>query len=219
MAKTLAKQGRSPIDNYIGTEFQCRAKSHMSGERCRKAAVKDGTVCRTHGGALQKRALDRKRAEASARSLIGIPREVDPSTAILEAVYEAAGNVAFYRHILHEIQVEGENELPDDDRLRARERYRKLYKLRTTDLEQVPHIFLKLYNEALDASVRFSKVAIDAGLAERTVRVAEIRAAALMAVIVRVLASEEAGLNPARQERVRKLLADGIRETVQGVIE
>jgi hypothetical protein len=29
---------------------RCRAKSHRSGERCKKAAINGGTVCQTHGG-------------------------------------------------------------------------------------------------------------------------------------------------------------------------
>jgi hypothetical protein len=31
-------------------ERQCTARSGRSGQRCRKAAIRGGTVCATHGG-------------------------------------------------------------------------------------------------------------------------------------------------------------------------
>lgn len=54
---------------------QCSAHSTRSGEQCRKAAIRGGTVCRTHGGgAPQVR-------EAARRRLLEL---VDPALAVLE---------------------------------------------------------------------------------------------------------------------------------------
>ncbi len=44
---------------------QCTAMSHRSGQRCRKSAIKGGTVCATHGGsAPQVRLKARQRLDA-----------------------------------------------------------------------------------------------------------------------------------------------------------
>lgn len=42
-------KGGAPLD---GDKRQCTAKSHRSGQRCRKWAIAGGTVCPTHGGQL-----------------------------------------------------------------------------------------------------------------------------------------------------------------------
>ena len=43
---------KSHVTTFVATEVQrCQAKSKRSGEQCRKAAMREKKVCRTHGGA------------------------------------------------------------------------------------------------------------------------------------------------------------------------
>jgi len=65
--------------------MQCKAKSKGSGKRCKKAAIKGGAVCRSHGGAAPQ--VKRKAQERLAIL-------VDPAIDRLEKVIKGDGNVA-----------------------------------------------------------------------------------------------------------------------------
>jgi hypothetical protein len=85
----------------------------------------------------------------------GLPRDVDPGDALLEAVHAAAGHVAWLRGLVGELEA---GELKQRDLSGKFER---------------PAVWVELYGEWTDRLARVAKAALDAGVAERLVRNAE----------------------------------------------
>src|SRR5690348_9689206 len=59
------RKGLHGVPGSKNPERRCTAKSQRTGERCKAAAIKGGTVCRVHGGAakqVQKAAKERLQA-------------------------------------------------------------------------------------------------------------------------------------------------------------
>ncbi len=87
-------------------------------------------------------------------AVMGGALEIEPTQALLECVYRAAGQAAWLRakveSLRHdELLVPGAHGAP------------------------VPHTWVRLEQEALDRLARLSKMALDAGVAERTLQIAE----------------------------------------------
>ena len=47
---TATKKGIQGVPGSKNDSRRCKAKAHKTGERCKRAAIKGGTVCTTHGG-------------------------------------------------------------------------------------------------------------------------------------------------------------------------
>lgn len=136
---------------------------HTTRGPCKLPPIKGGVVCHIHGGsAPQVRAKANERlavAEMHAElARIGRPVEVDPGEALLQVVWADAGNVGALR-----LQVEA---LDPDDYAGATGNKHKTN-------EAAPHVLVTMYRNALDDLARHSKMAIDAGIEERRVRIAE----------------------------------------------
>lgn len=144
---------------------RCSARSSRTGQPCRAWAVHGATVCVAHGGrAPQVRAAaERRISEGQVRKQLGIPLDVHPLEALLQAVHEAAGNVEMLRSLV----ADEANTTP-------------LY-----DAYGKPHTHpvLAFYNEERDRLARFSKLALDAGVDERRVRLAEAMGRSMAKVI------------------------------------
>jgi hypothetical protein len=91
---------------------QCTATSTRSGQRCRKAPIKGGTVCLTHGGATR---MVASRAAVRAEVLAwGLDQpSVDPGETLLALVSMAAGRLRLVSSLL-QAQYEGQQGAPDD---------------------------------------------------------------------------------------------------------
>jgi hypothetical protein len=125
--------------------------------------------CRLHGGAspTHLKAAQRREAERAVASL-GLPREVAPHMALLEAVHRAAGHVAWLGEVVGELDknqlvhgITRTTQNPDGTR--------------TVEARAAVNVWVKLYQDWHDRLVRVAKVAIDAGVAERQVRLAPRR--------------------------------------------
>jgi hypothetical protein len=121
---------------------------------------------------------------------------VEPHEALLEEVHRAAGHVAWLGEVVGQLErsqvVHGITrtvQLPDGSR--------------TVEARAAINIWVKLYQEERDRLVRVAKAAIDAGVEERQVRLAEGQAQQLAHVIRTVLT--DLGHDPADQ-RVRKVV-------------
>jgi hypothetical protein len=91
---------------------RCTAIAKSTGEQCKRRPHPGTTKCVKHGsGAPQVRAAAKRRlalGQATAElDRLGIPVEVDPSEAMLAMVHEAAGNVAFLRMRVAELEQGG----------------------------------------------------------------------------------------------------------------
>lgn len=188
---------------------QCTAHSKRSGEQCRNKAIVGGNTCRMHGGAadqVQRRAV-RRAAEETARRAVdtyGLPRDIDPATALLEEVHRTAGHVTWLAGKVADLEggdlVWGITESTD----KAATAFPGTDEKRTAR----PSVWLDLYQRERAHLVRVSKTALDAGISERLVRLAEQQGAMLAEVIRRsadaLLAEATALLDEATAARLRR---------------
>lgn len=137
-----------------------------------------------------------RRAQISqARAMVetfGLPRDIDPQTALLEEVQRTAGIVSYLGHLVSEL---AEDEL----------------KQRSTDRQgnewERASVWVEMYEEERKHLVRVSAEAIKCGVAERQVRIAEQAGDVIVAVLRGVLLD----LGIAGDARVPQLVATHLR--------
>lgn len=168
-----------------------------SGKSCRRAAGR-GTDhlgigrCDRHGGDSP---AGIKAAGVNAASILlrtpvmGSPVDMDPSSALLWCVAIAAGEVQYLSAKVAELdeeQLVGRPTTIRHEQGRGDRGYRDLHTREGGPKEL--HLLIKERQKATDRLARFSKMALDAGVAERQVRVAEAQAGMLAALITGVMA-------------------------------
>jgi hypothetical protein len=169
------------------------AAHNRAGQQCKRNAIPGLNVCRWHGGATQRaRAAAQKRvAEAEAKEMIerriGQPLEIPPHEALLWCVFESAGNVEVLRIRVQELQDTVSKTKLGEEQLAATVRW---------------------YNEERDRLAKFAKLAIDAGVQERQVRLQERQAQAVVDFMTRVLDDPALGLTK-EQRQIGRQVAGG----------
>lgn len=170
----------------------CGAKTRAGGS-CTYLAMVGGTRCRRHGGAAKQVRAAAARRVAEAKATQAIQREHlspvdDPIAALRELAAEALGVKRYFA-----------------------ERVNQLEQLRyqAGAGEQVRGELL-LYGQAFDRAARLCESLAKLNLDERVTRIEEANVVLLVAVLARVLASPELGLDAGRQARGRELLADAL---------
>lgn len=179
---------------------RCHATSKQSGEQCKRWAIPGGTVCAMHGGKTPQvaRAAQRRLALGEAMSeltKLGVPIDVEPADAMLDMVREAAGNVAFLRSRVQELDqlLAG----PDGNEIIA-----VLGGTKGDDPLEIPggppaiagrvdprnfraerHVLVVMYDEERERLVRWAKACRDAGVDERRVQLAEDQGRVLATVL------------------------------------
>lgn len=138
--------------------------------------------CAFHGGATptHQRAATRELARRECNRL-GIPIEVDPGDALIQEVWETAGNVAFYRDLVAELPIHPEPDTPpqagdEDGRWERGEPgiYGRTYHVSGIPTgEAKPHILLELYNQERKHLADVAAAALRAGVERRKVELAE----------------------------------------------
>ncbi len=165
---------RPPMTDPTNTP-RCTATAKGSGERCKRRPIPGGTVCVKHGGgapavraAAEQRLLERH-ALVAAESF-GLPREVDPHTALLEELHRTAGAVQWLGAIVADLEndaiVWGKVKETHGTQLE------KGTDNGTTKAAQV-NVFVRLWQEERDRLAKVAKTCVDVGIEERRVRLAE----------------------------------------------
>lgn len=203
----MASDGSQP-DEWVPemstiTAVRCAGRSKQTGEPCGRWVTPPATVCRWHGGnaGQVKAAVERRRQEGQAKAAVvtfGLPREIDPQTALLEEVHRTAGHVAYLGQVVAELE---QSELTQLD---AGERFER------------PAVWVEMYERERTHLVKVAATCISAGIAERQVRLAEDQGRQLAGVLRDVLADVfgllgEAGVSVDVLVRVQ-------REAVPGVV-
>jgi hypothetical protein len=168
---------------------RCTATSSRTGERCRNRPVRGATVCSTHGGlapqvrAAAERRLQQQAAERAAATY-GLPREIDPTMALLEEVYRTAGHVAWLGELVASLEHGGVGYAQTDDGdLVPRSGLKQLD--RSGKFEK-PSVWVELYQSERRHLREVCRDVIAAGIDERIVRLAEQQGALLESVLRRV---------------------------------
>lgn len=123
---------------------------------------------------------------------LGIPLESDPLDVLLNQVYEAAGNVAFLRRKVQELDC-----LWYSFKSGATKDGEDWIEI----VEVKPHVLVQLYNAERDRLTRMAKLCLEAGVAERQVHLAEKQGALIADVIRRLLEDPELGLNAKQRQK------------------
>lgn len=130
--------------------------------------------CKRHGGSTQlyQEKAQKLRAAAFVEQY-GLPRHIDPHTALEEELDRSAGHVDFLRLQVASLDTEGmhgpvgggQGAIP----------------------EHKPHVWIAMYNEERDRFRRIAKTCIDAGIAQRRVEIAEAQGQLLAAAVRGIL--------------------------------
>lgn len=131
-------------------------------------------VCKMHGGKAPQalEAAERRRLERQAVlavEVFGLPREVDPHTALLEELHRTAGAVQWLGAVVADLEL--------------------------GELDGNAHV--RLWHEERDKLVKVAKTCVDVGIEERRVRLAEQAGAQLASVVRAVL--DRLGLSAEQQ--------------------
>jgi hypothetical protein len=143
-------------------------------------------------------------AAQAALTRLGLPRAVAPQRALLETVWEAAGNVAFLREQAGALGLDltlkaaevavrpSSGEVTADGETQD-------FSGHVVTIREDARAVIKLYGEWCDRLAKYAKAAVDAGIAEREIRIAEGEAAQ----IVRVIEATLSGLNLTPEQRAQ----------------
>lgn len=189
---------------------KCKATNKKTGEPCGNYPLRGSEVCRYHGGRapqIRRKAEQRVAiAEVEKAALrLGGSLDVHPIDVLLGAVKEAAANVAAYRMAIEGLGIElaedgavpsGSVAIPSRDLWHDRG---------VVHVEAKLHILVVAYNDERDRLVKYAKLCIDAGVAEKLVQLKQAEGRGLAEV---VRAAVEA-TNPTDAERAAALQAAG----------
>lgn len=170
------------------------------GVRCKKWAIKGGTVCNSHGGNLPqvqakaKERWDRNKARVHVtkemekmkeRGLLETDGEgLHPLEHLLEELYHSAGVVAVLGRMVGELEDVTQYGEGGRDQ----------------------HVIYRMWSEERDRHVRFAAMALKAGVQERQIQIAEKQAELIAGAIRNILRELGVDQDPRAPDIVRKQL-------------
>ena len=167
---------------------KCTAHTR-AGNPCGQKRMDGQTVCRMHGGSAPQslEAAERRKVERQAllaAEAFGLPREVDPHTALLEELHRTAGAVQWLGAIVADLEADaivwGRVKETHGTQLERGTDNGTTYAAQT-------NAFVKLWQEERDRLAKVAKTCVDVGIEERRVRVAEAAGQQLASVVRAVL--------------------------------
>jgi len=176
---------------------RCGAKKR-DGTKCRLAAGQGTThvgtgKCRFHGGNLPSHVARGAKQQAI---LLGAPREINPLDAIIWCIRMTSGEIDFYTEQMQ--YIEKENWLED------------------TVLGKQMHIFARERALCQERLVKFSKDAIQLGLTERAVKLAEQYGSTISSLIRGILDDLMPHIDAEGQKKIPKIVRHHLLLAEQG---
>lgn len=176
-----ATRKQKPRSELVPPDTTCNAHTKGKGTKLCSKQAGWGTDhlgygrCKLHGGSLPNHRENAKRliAKEGVRAF-ALPLNIDPKDALLEELHRTAGIIAFYEYQINELAPKG----TIADTLTGpvgTEGPTESGAIQTPKTEA--HIWIRLHQEEREHYVKIAKVCIDAGIAEREVRIAEAQAA------------------------------------------
>lgn len=191
---------------------RCTARK-SNGDPCGRWAIAGGTVCPSHGGfapQVRAAAARRLRAEQLDADLDALLAELESSAAdrspvdvLLDAVHRAAAMVQVLGALVGRLRPDGSRQRidGDEDHLWGPNHLG----------DGAPHVVVEMYATWLDRAARASKLAIEAGVEERLVRLAEEQGALVADLLRAVFDDPELGLTPAQRAAAAPVAARHLR--------
>lgn len=169
-----------------GGNKRCSAKSSRTGKPCQAWAVVGTNVCVAHGGAapqVKAKALVRR-----AVATYGLPTSTtDPLGELLGELSRTSGHVAWLSALVAQL---------DHDDETGKSELRQWHASGEGGHWE-PSVWLRLYGEERDRLIKVAKTCLDAGVAERQVRIAEQQGELVAGLLRRVL--EGVGVDPSSE--------------------
>jgi hypothetical protein len=166
--------------------WECVSPRSRGRGTCHGSAVTGQDDCRMHLGKKAQPAIAEARALEAARNAVityGLPRDIDPTDALLEEVHYTAGHVAWLREQVQALEpkalVWGVREQVDKSAT-------EFAGIDTTHAAAV-NMWLELYRWERKHLLDVTKAAISVGIEERRVKLAEAQGALLNQVIRRIV--------------------------------
>lgn len=168
--------------------------------------------CYLHGGCTPNGVTAAAKEQAAeAVKTFGLPREIDPRDALLEEVYRTAGAVDW-------LQKQVQALTPDDVIWGRTEEVHKdagEFPGVDTTYAATAHAYVQLWQKERVHLIAVCKAAIQAGIEERRVRLAEQQGALLSDVIKRILA--DLGLTAEQQQKAPEIVVRHLRLVAGGL--
>lgn len=187
---------------------RCRVVKY-NGEPCKQNAIDGGTVCWSHGGAAPHVAT-RAAVRAAAAEWGPTDTKEDPGEILLRLVAQSARRAALYADLLQEQyeravagDIYGDDlGLPSNIRALIGHKFALSKSGDAVPIEEAIRGLVELEGIERDRCALFASKAIAAGLAERTVRIAERQGAVIADVLRAVLADPSLGLTAEQKAAV-----------------
>lgn len=162
-------------------------------------------TCKFHLGSTRnhQRAAQKELARIECQKL-GVPIQVDAGEALLQGIYEAAGNAAFYKALVQELPTHPEPDTYDSDSGRWERGnpgiYGRTYHVSGVPTgEAKPHILVTLYNQECDRRNAVAAAALKAGVDQRRVEIEQQRAELMADMVRRLVEDPELDLTAAQR--------------------
>lgn len=153
-------------------------------------------ACSVHGGMTQTHNVKAEKQMATERMrTYGVPIDTDPKNALMGEVRRSAGIAAWLEHRVGQLTVDGSGEPL----------------LEKTMFGSQPAVWIKLYKDERAHLARVCKMALDAGIDERLIKVAESQAQQLAQIIQAIFEDPRLGLSEAQQAIVPNVVREHLR--------
>ena len=189
---------------------QAHKKAARGGGPCLATPVPGGTVCKWHGGnspRAQAAATQRLATIAAAEQVarLGVRVTIHPAEALIDLVHWTAGEVAYWRGIVVELEQQGGHKALTWGVTKEKSGGDDF----DTTQEAKPHIAYVMLRDASDRLASYAGAALKAGVDERRVKLAEQHGALVADVIKGVLAA--LNLTPEQQALVPTIVPQQLR--------
>lgn len=193
-------------------------KAERGGSPCTSHIPEHAKVCKWHGGNsanAKKGQADREQMAAILEQarVLGVKVETTPEEALLNQVWETAGNVELYRSLVAQLALHpGEETVDEDGYLSSSQAaiYGRTGNERIVN-EAAPHILVRMYDAERDRLVKVAKACADVGISERLVRIAEQQGELMVRIFEASLEDPEWGLSKVAQAKGRTVISRHLR--------
>jgi hypothetical protein len=139
-------------------------------------------------------------------SMYGDEVDITPGEALLQEVKRSAGHVAWLNAMINLL---GDGTQPGDDEAIGNTKAI----VQWTDRGVEPSVWINMYHKEREMLVRSSKLAIDAGVAERQVKIAEEQGMILAMIVKNILTDPRMQLTPEQQIAARDVVREHMTST------
>lgn len=190
---------------------------NSQGNPCGAKPVTGGRVCSVHGGRAPqvKAAAARRTAEAAAArevARLGLKLDVHPAEALIDLVHWTAGEVAYWRSIVIDIETAGGHQALTWGVTSETYQGSGEFPGTNTTSETAPHIAYRMLTDASSRLAAYSTAALKANVDERRVQLAEQQGAAVAGAVRRIL--ERLNLTPDQQALIGVVIPEELRRLV-----